>query len=110
MGNIEEQLYGEIVVKKQYGKEFEAFCDRNGIPFAVFHDAEDKRTYVVRLGMDYIDVSIMVCKMLWGEETVKDSNYINILVMYHNYPEPQYEYEMYSHMRYDEEILDAFEG
>lgn len=110
MGNIEEQQHSEITVKEQYGADFEMFCYRNGIQFTVLGDAEDERTYIVRLGMDYIDASIMVHKMLWAGGTEKDINYINMLVLMHQYAEVKYEYETASRPRKDERALSMFVG
>ncbi|MBR5021634.1 MAG: hypothetical protein IKY18_00290 [Oscillospiraceae bacterium] len=105
----------EIVLQSKYATEFENFCHRNRIPIIFRSHSNGEYTYLVRAGIDYTDVLIMVLKMGWDGSNRNDVdviNTINTLVMDHKFFQPEYEYELTLKLRNqeDEVILRSTTG
>ena len=92
----------ELWVEGMDRAEFEAFLDRNQIPFCK-NSENCQQVYLIRDGVDFIDSSIYALKY-WGDLKDADTtNIINRLVLQHNFAEIRYNYELDGWYRTEED-------
>ena len=100
--------FEQITVNAAHASEFEAFCQRNNIPFEAHSYGGNDATYLVRAGIDYMDAHIRVYKMGWhgeGENDFDVNNSLRYLIFSRNFWIPEYDYELSIHPRSKEDDI-----
>lgn len=94
---LPEAPWIDISIKPENMELFEAFCERNHIPFEVIDSSAEAITCSVREGMDVKDVmAYMLRKSLTPEDTDTCECVYMLFLMRHSWiPEYDYEYGLY---------------
>ena len=106
MCNIHDSdvVWKDLTVEVMDRAEFEAFLNRNQIPFRNRSAENGQQVYLIREGIDYIDSSIYALKR-WGNLKDADTvNDINELVLQRDFTEVRYDYECYGWHRSEEDV------
>ena len=94
---LPEAHYEQVTVSAVHTAAFEAFCQRNNIPFEIHSRNVGESTYLIRAGIDYMDAQIMVYKMGWHSNDENDfdvSNSFRYLIFARDFWAPEYDYEL----------------
>lgn len=89
--------FEQVTVSAVHATEFEAFCQRNDIPFEIHSHHSGEATYLIRAGIDHMDAQIMVYKMGWYGAVENDyevSDSLRYLIFSRDFWIPGYDYEL----------------
>ena len=90
------QMMVEVTVTAKEHEAFELFCARNRIPAARIRQEHDQYIYMVRDGLDYIDIMLYLLKVTSDTSDPDVMSQILLLLMNRYYLDVQYDYENYS--------------
>ena len=107
---LPEPPWIHISIKTEKMEAFEAFCERNHIPFEMVDSSEEDTICSVRDGLDSKDVFSYMLRSTYQEGDVETVAIIHMLRQLRTGCFPQYEYELYAYRtEADEWMLSHFD-
>lgn len=94
-----------LAIETENMKTFEAFCERNQIPFEVIDSSEENTICSVRDGLDANDVFSYMLRTTCKEGDLETAAIIHMLFQVRTGCVPQYEYETHAYRTEEDEWM-----